>query len=162
MDEAIGLSAMDVLEMAERIEVEGAAFYRQAAAATDDDSLRELLRGLAEMEELHTRHFRSMKESAREVGMDPSSPDGQVVRDYLRTWIDGDVVVPGTGEVNEAARSGSPERVLSTAMGLEKDSIAFYAGIREFVEEDARELLGKIIIDELGHMVDLSRMWRRL
>ena len=49
------------------------------------------------------------------------------------------------------------EEILKTAIGLEKDSIVFYTGIREMVSEKmGKNKVNDIINEEIGHIVDLS------
>ncbi len=50
-------NANDILEMAERIEKNGAKFYRDAAGNVSDSSLKELLLDLASMEDNHEKMF---------------------------------------------------------------------------------------------------------
>ena len=50
-----------------------------------------------------------------------------------------------------------PEEVLRTAIGLEKDSIAFYVGIMEFVPPELGKFrVADIIKEEMRHVVILN------
>lgn len=52
----------EILEMAEQIERNGGRFYRKAAENLNDPASRDLLLGLAEMEDEHLAIFAEMKE----------------------------------------------------------------------------------------------------
>ena len=51
----------------------------------------------------------------------------------------------------------SLEEILQTAIGLEKDSITFYLGIREMVPEKlGKDKVDRIIKEEMSHVVMLT------
>ena len=54
---AIGFNAHEVLEMAIRIESNGAAFYRKAAGQQSDEKNRDIFESLAAMEDKHQETF---------------------------------------------------------------------------------------------------------
>jgi rubrerythrin len=50
------------------------------------------------------------------------------------------------------------EDILNTAIGLEKDSIVFYLGIKEIVPKRlSRQRIDDIIKEEMGHIAVLSK-----
>jgi rubrerythrin len=60
----------EVLEMAEQIERNGARFYRQAAQGAQDVGVRELLQGLAAMEDGHEKLFAKMRANLKKEEID--------------------------------------------------------------------------------------------
>ena len=53
--------------------------------------------------------------------------------------------------------------ILRTAIGLEKDSVVFYTGIKEAVVETAgRQKIEAIIKQEMGHVLTLTEELNRL
>ena len=64
------ISADEVFEMACEMERNGGAFYRRAAEQAADDGNRELLTGLAAMEDDHLKTFSALREEfARQGGI---------------------------------------------------------------------------------------------
>jgi len=60
--------------------------------------------------------------------------------------------------VEQLAGKETPEDVLKMAIGLEKDSIAFYVGLKESVSHKAgKDKVEAIIKEEMGHIVTLSQ-----
>ena len=78
------LTASEVLEIAELIEREAAAFYRGAAAAASGDERRQLLE-LAEMEDEHVQVFHGLRIRAAQEA--PAAPDPAARRGMPFTTI---------------------------------------------------------------------------
>lgn len=154
---SITFNADEVFEMALQMETDGAAFYR-AAAEGRSGRTRDFLSGLASMEENHRTLFGEMKEQLadRDRAASLYDPEGEAAR-YLRAFAEGKVFSArsGHGEFLRAAKS--LDEILSFAIGLEKESIVFYVGIKELVADAAgKEKLEKIIHEEMGHVTALG------
>ena len=151
----VPISADEVFEMACQIERNGAAFYRRAAGQTDDGPARIMLEALADMEDEHLETFTAMRAEYAARGGSALQTDGEAAQ-YLRAMADGRVFDAGdpagklTGDEDLAD-------VLRTAVGLEKDSIVFYAGVKEAVGGAAgKKRIDAIIQQELGHIATLN------
>ena len=161
---SIDFNADEIFEMAEEIERNGAKFYRKAAEGREEKHSQQLLMDLAAMEDEHERLFASMRKelSKQERASDVFDPYGEAAL-YLRAMADG--VVFKVGEDPSARLTGkeSMEDILRTAIGLEKDSIVFYLGMRDLVPDR----LGKpkvegIIKEEMKHITDLNKALKEL
>jgi len=154
------VSIEDVVAIAESFEASSAEVYRQAAGATDRPEVRETLLGLAEMEENHLRAFTELR---RLLAREPRRP-GQPGREaeLLEAWLSREVFTGGgpLSAATEAQRS--VESWLDTAVGMEKESIAFYSGMRSLVAEGHRRVLDTIIDEEVYHLASLSYLVRTL
>ena len=93
--------------------------------------------------------------SGQEVASTVFDPHGEVVN-YLAAMADGYVFLKSASP--EDLLSGkSIEEVLKAAIGLEKDSIVFYIGIRESVpEKSGKDKIDNIIKEEMSHVTLLS------
>ena len=82
-------SADEILEMAERIEKNGAEFYRKAAKGVDEPSSKKLLIGVAEMEDEHEKTFATLRRelSEKERVSTVFDPEGETAL-YLRSVAD--------------------------------------------------------------------------
>ncbi len=154
----IDFSAGEVFQMACQIERNGARFYRKAAdAAGDADKKLELL-DLAAMEDDHLATFTAMMdELSNKERIEPTfDPDDQAVL-YLRAFADTRVFDAKADPSEKLTGKESHEEVLRIAIGLEKDSITFYVGMREAVPERlGKDKIDRIIKEEMAHVVMLT------
>jgi rubrerythrin len=150
-------NADEVFEMAEQIERNGSKFYR--AAAEKFPAVRDILLSLAAMEDEHEKTFANMRAElsgteAEELLFDP---DGQAQM-YLRVMADGHVFDVKTNPVEQLATKNTPEDVLKMAIGIERDSIDFYVGLKEAVSHRAgKDKVEDIIKEEMRHIVILDQ-----
>lgn len=153
---AMPFNADEVFEMAEQIERNGAKFYRAAAKKFPD--LESVLLDLARMEDDHEKTFAAMRAelAGGELEMPVYDPDGEVQM-YLRVMADGHVFDLSADPAKQLADKKTSEDVLRMAMGAERDSIAFYVGLRESVPQKAgKDKVEAIIREEMGHMAILN------
>jgi rubrerythrin len=157
-------NADEVFEMAIRMERNGAAFYRRAADLHARTPSRDTLLGLAAMEDEHERLFTDMRRNRPKQPVDATAfdPDAEGPR-YL------DALAGGSGtEGSETARANLTGResladILAIAIGLEKNAILFYLGLKDLVANEAdRHDVQTIINEEKGHVVTLTTALRTL
>lgn len=152
----IPFNADEVFEMAEQIERNGSKFYR--AAASKFSALRKLLTSLADMEDQHEKTFAAMRTqlSAEETETPVFDPDGEAQM-YLRVMADGHVFDLRTDPGDRLEGIKTPRNLLKMAMCAERDSIAFYVGLRESVPAKAgKDKVEAIIREEMGHITTLN------
>jgi len=153
-----GFNVAEVFQMAEQIERNGAKFYRRAAKEFKDKAGRNLLLDLAAMEVEHERIFAEMREDFRKRGaavpvFDPY--DEGVL--YLRAIADGHVFDVKVDPSERLTGKETVRQILNMAIGLEKDSVVFYEGIRQVVPDDlGKERVEAIIREEMRHISLLS------
>lgn len=150
-------NADEVFEMAEQIERNGAKFYR--AAAEKFSQVREVLLDLATMEDEHEKTFVAMRAelSGTEVVPPVFDPDGEAQM-YLRVMADDHVFNVKTDPAEQLAGKETLEDLLKTAIGLERDSIVFYVGLKEAVSSRAgKDKVETIIKEEIGHIAILTQ-----
>ncbi|HUS71882.1 MAG TPA: hypothetical protein VMY06_02365, partial [Sedimentisphaerales bacterium] len=83
-------------------------------------------------------------------------PDGEAQM-YLRVVADGQVFDVKADPTEQLTGQETVEEILKIAIGLEKDSIAFYAGLKECVPPRAgRDKVEAIIREEFGHIATLN------
>ena len=153
----IKFNADEIFEIAERIEIDGAKFYRDAEANSSNEKVKKMLLGLAEMEDQHKMIFALMRQDlmAEEKKTTTFDPENRL-KDYLHAMADGYVFGTKTQPIAKVNKSNL-EEVLVTAMGLEKDSIIFYQGIKEMISSElGKTRIDQIIREEMGHIVTLN------
>jgi len=152
--EVIGFQLDDVLDQAIQMENNGAEFYELAASSAAKTAPRLLLKGLAAMEREHKAAFMAMKKRLS-GGADTQADED--VSSFLAAWLKGEVSESDTKAASEVARSGTFADVLGVAVQMEKDSVAFYSGLRRYIADDeAEKVLDRIIKEELRHVADLD------
>jgi rubrerythrin len=154
----IPFNADDIFEIAEQIEWYGARFYRRAAQGISDSGTREKLLDLALMEEEHQRVFAAMRADLTPEEREPTIPDpwGEAAL-YLRGIAEGHVFDLRTDPAERLTGKESMEDILRMAIGLEKDSIILYLGMREMVPDRlGKGRVDTIIKEEMGHIAVLS------
>ncbi|MFH2064184.1 MAG: ferritin family protein [Pseudomonadota bacterium] len=141
-------NADEIFEMAEQMERNGAAFYRNAAAGVADKKNKEMLLMLAGMEDDHEKTFAEMRAALtdQEKATTVFDPQREAVL-YLKALVDTRVFFKK--EIDTA----SMKEILKEALLAEKDSIVFYLGMKEMVPEKlGKARLEAIIKEEMNHI----------
>lgn len=149
-------NADEVFEMAEQIERNGAKFYR--AAAKKFPQVGKMLQDLAAMEDQHEKTFAAMRAELSGTQVEPIvfDPDGEAQM-YLQVMADNHVFDPNVDPVEKLADKDTPEAVLNMAIGMERDSIEFYVGLKEGVSHRAgKDKIDDIIREEVSHVAILK------
>jgi rubrerythrin len=156
---SLEFNADEIFQMALRIETNGIRFYQRAADGAGNPTGRQLLLRLAAMEETHEKIFARMREGLTDKERKkPVYDPGNESSDYLRAWADQNVFDLRTDPSAKLTGKEPLDSVLQTAIGLEKDSIVFYLGMKDVVPERlGRGKVEEIIKEEMGHVALLSR-----
>ena len=155
---SITFNADEIFEMAEEIERNGAKFYKRSAEIVTDVDARKIFLELAAMEIEHEKAFAQMRSqlSSAESEQVTFDPDDEAAL-YLRAMADGHVFDVRKNPADQLTGSETPQEILQTAIGAEKDSIIFYLGIKDMVPAGAgKDKVDAIIAEEMNHIVILS------
>lgn len=156
---AIGFNAEEIFLMAEQIERNGTKFYRKVAETAPNPASRQMLLDLAAMEVEHERTFAALRtklnqQERQAMTFDPDSEGAA----YLRAFADGEVFDVKADPAGKLTGHESIQDVLRTAIGMEKDSVLFYIGIRDMVPANlGKDRVELIIQQEMGHITLLSK-----
>ena len=149
----------EIFQMAEQIERNGRDFYNRAGNRMGESRTAQLLLRLALMEIEHEKIFAGMRASLSEQERKATVPDSDdQALAYMRAWADGHVFDVRSNPAEKLTGKEKVEDILRTAIGLEKDSIVFYVGMKDAVPERlGRSKIDKIIKEEMNHLSSLSR-----
>jgi len=145
-------NANDIFEMAKQIEINGAKFYRESANRVDEESHKQFLLGLADMEDSHEQTFATMQkdltsETTLTMTFDPKDENALYLKALADTRVFFEKQQPET----------SMKGILASAIAAEKDSIAFYLGMKELVSEKmGNSKINDIIKEEMSHIKMLA------
>ena len=150
---AYDFTADDVFEMAEKLERNGAQFYRKAAENAVDSEAKAFLIRLAEMEDAHEKTFALLRSnlSGKAKAATVFDPQHESAL-YLRSLADTKVFFEKEIDLS------SMREILKAAILAEKDSIVFYLGMKDLVPDKlGKDKLDEIIKEEMGHIRILSK-----
>ena len=155
---SISFNAAEIFEMAEEIERNAAKFYEEASRNTSDEKTRNMLLEMSKMEWDHLDIFQQMRKQLTEQEKSTSVFDPQnEAALYLQTMADGKGCEGKISRTEKLTGKESIQEVLSIAINAEKNSVAFYSGIKELVPERAgKDKIDAIIKEELGHLAVLN------
>jgi len=151
-------NADEVFEIAEQIERNGAKFYRKAAEGIAEADRKQILLDLAAMEDRHEKVFADMRASLSGQQKQPTvfDPEGESAL-YLRAMAEGVVFDFDKDPSEQLSGAETLEQILRRAIELERDSIAFYVGIRQIVPDAlGKDQVDRIIKEEMSHITTLS------
>lgn len=151
-------TADEVLQIAERIEENGVRFYRQAAERATASDVRALLLRLAGDEEKHRLAFGGMRAQlgASEKPAFTLAPSDDAAG-YLKALADLVLFPPDADPVAEIGIPLTCRSVLMTAVQKERDSVAYYAGLRQIVPKTFGKMkVDAIIREEMRHVSQLA------
>ncbi|MEX1299703.1 MAG: ferritin family protein [Desulfotignum sp.] len=154
----------EVFEMAIQIEANGANFYRKAADLQQDSDNKAFLEKLARMEDKHKSTFETMRKDIsdgekQETVFDPANELSM----YLKAMADNHGG-EGNPKVVESLTGEEPmEEIITTAIGLEKESILFYLGLKDLVPAKyGHDKLDDIIREEKLHIAQLTGFLKKI
>jgi rubrerythrin len=150
-------TADDVFAMAIRIEENGKAFYAGSAERTASPKLKSLFKDLSEMEDRHITQFKDMRR--RLASSFPSEsiwdPEG-LAESYLQAAADTHVFTVEAAEERLKTVNTSME-ALDVALMFEKDSVAFFIGMKEMLPDPGgKGDIDSLIRAEMDHIRLLS------
>lgn len=144
-------NADEILEMAERIEITGARFYRKAAKS--HVAARDLLLDIGRQEDQHYETFKKMR---AELTPDEKGSMADLTGEtqlYLQALVEGQGFDIHRDPAEVLTGKESLEEIFRIAIGLEKDSIAFYLGLRESVPPAlGKDRIDAIVREEMKHI----------
>ena len=150
-----GISFRAALEAAVKIEENGAAFYEEAARQSADPSAMEAFRKLAVLEREHRDFFLGLAAAEGSKPRDGSLPA------ELTLLADRSVFDLGAGAAGLLNSRETGPQAVKIAIGLEKESIVFYAGLKNAMRSrTAAAKLDGIIAEELRHISVLRGLMR--
>ena len=161
---AYEFNADEMFEVAIRIEENGGRFYRKAASLQADRQNQEMLEKLASMEDHHKLTFETMKThiSESEKTATVFDPMGESVQ-YLVAMADSHGGEGSPSVADSLTGEETMEEIIDIAIGLEKESILFYLGLKDMVPPKyGQDKVDEIIREERKHVIQLSAYRKKL
>ena len=134
---------MDILEVAQKMEQEGIAYYEKLASETPVSELKGVFAFLAEEEQRHLEIFQTLasKKPVNDVG-DGTSTTEQVKKIFEQLTTS--FTLPEIVYDYEAA--------YRKALSMEEESVTYYSEQLSSIDDNQKETLDFIISQEKGHV----------
>jgi rubrerythrin len=142
----------EIIDLAIRIEKNGAKVYRKAGASVSDPSLASLLLWLTEEEANHEEWFNSLREGVDQTEEDPR------LEEMGKTVLQG-ILGDQAFSMEEAdfSKIEDVKSLLELSVEFEKDTILFYQMLSAFLEDEKTQSQLNQIIEEENHHVDVLK-----
>ncbi len=161
---SITFNADEIFAMAVEIEQNGAKFYRKAAENAATNKIKEMLLGMATMEDGHEAGFKAMREELTDADKEQITfdPEGEAEL-YLQDMADSHGTEGKKSIDAELTGNETVKEILETAINAEKDSIVFYISMKKLVPSQAnKDKVDGIIAEEIGHITLLGNQLAQL
>jgi rubrerythrin len=153
-------TASDIVEVAIRIEENGANFYKFAEKIAKKEEEKKLFAQLAQAEVAHKKTFEKIF-AGMEKSNTPESYEGEFVA-YLRSYVDNNLIFTKEIMDKQFAKVKDTSAALDFAIQRELDSILYYHEIKKLVPAGQHEVTEKIIEEERKHFQSLTAMKKSL
>jgi rubrerythrin len=151
--------ASDIVEVAIRIEENGANFYKFAEQIAKQEEAKKLFAELAAAEAVHKRIFEGIF-AKMEKSSPPESYQGEY-KAYLRDYVDNNIIFTKEAMDKELVNVKDTLSALDFAIKRELDSILYYHEIKNLVSAAQHGALEQIIEEERKHFTTLTAMKKR-
>ena len=141
---------MDVLTFAVEIEKNGQSFYAAVANNTGDSGVKKVFLKLAEQEEKHVADFEKLLDKI--TNNQPQETYSGEYLDYVKALVDNHVFNTGADIKAMAESVKSKVDALDLALQFEKDSILFFAELKNVVAPHNHRIIEDLINQERDHI----------
>lgn len=148
-------SSNELLEMALKIEEDGKKFYKYLAEKSKEKEKKEFFSYLSAQEEEHAKDFKELSKGLIE---ETDAESWEEASKYIRSVVE-NKIFPSVEEMIERSKHIPVDEILDFAISVEKETVIFYEELYDLVKgEKSKEILSKIIREEVSHVRKLSRL----
>lgn len=148
--------ASEIVELGIQIEKNGRDFYNTLIKNSKNPKAKETFKYLADEEERHITVFQKILDSVEKYEPAQAYPGeyfaymNALASEYVFTQNDKGEQIAKTMKTDKEA--------MDLAIGLEKDSVIFYEGMKKVVPEYDLKIVNELIIQEQNHLKQLSEL----
>ena len=150
----------EIVELGIQIEKNGKDFYDTLAKQSKNEKAMEIFKFLAGEEEKHIAVFQKILDSVNKYEP-PESYPGEYFA-YMNALASEHVFTQRDKGRETAKRVTSDQEAVELGIGFEKDSIIFYEGMKRVAPEYDRNVIDGLIMQEQGHLRQLSDLKKGL
>lgn len=156
-------SMNEIIELAVQIERSGYKFYDTALSRKDlSETAANLLEALRNEEINHEEIFKNLRseEDFEQLG-DPAA--WQQAASYLKAISDSHIFSKPDAAIKLATDAKDEKEIISNAIQFEKDTLLFFYSIdKETKDKKTKEILSRIINEEISHVMKLKEKLKLL
>lgn len=153
-------SPEEILDIAVRVEKNGQKFYEALEKKSEDEKLQSTWRYLKEQETEHEKIFSEMLEKANNyLVFEYGSGEYEA---FLKAIASEYIFTPELIKEKIQKTFNSDLEAVDFALNMEKESILVYSALEDYVIEDRRKILKKIIAEEQKHFITLTDLKKQL
>lgn len=148
--------ASEIVNVAILIEENGYKFYKAVANESRFYELKEPALFLASEEKAHSETFKKILDNLPAYEMAEAYPGEYQL--YLKALADDNIFTTPKDPIKLAQFFKNTKEVIDFGIGIEKDSIIFYEGLKEMVLKNELTAIEEIIKQEKKHLLKLLQM----
>ena len=149
-------SGSEVVEIGVQIEKNGRDFYDGAAKLSKNPEAKEAFRFLKGEEEKHIRTFEDILSKVKKYGPSEAYPGEYFA--YLKTLSEDHVFTKKDKGTESAKSIKTDAEGVDLGIKFEKESIAFYEGMKKVVLEGEQKTIDRLIGEEQSHLKRLEHL----
>ncbi|MHC4247773.1 MAG: ferritin-like domain-containing protein [Planctomycetota bacterium] len=160
----IVFNADEVVGMAVEIERNGQRFYARGAQIVSEPAVKKLMTDLVDWEKAHERLFLGLREGLTDDERVSTAfdPEGEMEL-YNKAMAGGHVFTQKTDASELISDDDSAADILTTALGMERDSILFYIAMKGAVPKRlGPDKVEALIREEMSHVIYLQKQLEAL
>jgi len=143
----------EIVEIGVQIEKNGRDFYNTLASQSKSEKSKDIFKYLAEQEEKHMEVFQRILGSIEKYEP-PEAYPGEYFA-YMNA-LASESIFTKEGRGKEIAKKTKDDKeAIDIGIGVEKDSIVFYEGMKKAVPEYEQKVIDEVIMQEQGHLKQL-------
>ena len=146
----------EVVELGIQIEINGRDFYGQVLKISKNPNAKEVFSFLKSEEENHIKIFKKILDSLASYEPKEAYPDEYF--SYMNSLANGYVFTQKVKGI-EIGKTIKDEGVaIDLGINFEKDSIAFYEGMKKLTQGDNNSIIETLISEEKSHLEKLKKL----
>ncbi|MDD4980185.1 MAG: ferritin family protein [Candidatus Omnitrophica bacterium] len=146
-------AASEILEIGIQIERNGRDFYGVLTGEAKNPKSRKMFEYLSAEEEKHALIFQKMLDAIQKYEPTEAYPGEYFA--YMRALAAENVFTQAVKGKEMAAKVKSDKEAINIGIGVEKDSIIFYEGMKKIVPEYDQTIVDEVIAQEKDHLEKL-------
>ena len=146
----------EVVELGIQIEINGRDFYGEVLKISKNPNTKEVFSFLKSEEEKHITIFKNILDSLSSYEPKEAYPDEYF--SYMNSLAN-EYVFTKKGKGIEIGKTIKDENIaIDLGVNFEKDSIAFYEGMKKLTHENNKSIIETLISEEKSHLEKLKKL----
>jgi rubrerythrin len=151
--------AVEIVDVAVRIEKNGFAFYSEVARQASNFAVKEVFDYLAKAEKQHILDFDNLGKDLEKYEPPESYPGEYAL--YMQALAEENVFTKDNAMKTLAKKVAQVDEAIGIGIGFEKDSIIFFSEMKKFVPASGQKTIDNLVEQEKEHLRKLLELKQR-